>query len=220
MNNQQQSIYSTPWVANDIFYTKTVSLNLVGYGFYRHQKCSLQAWPSVGRDARKHTRLRQPQVNEASRASAIDLPSVPPHHHVLPQLRGACANDPVPFRNSAHAHFTPRVFWFYGAWCSLGGATASPRTTDSLTSYGVTWPTFKRRKYDQCPTYLIHSCAYYIALWNVWGRLHQQVVPVPNHHGTVTAGGTAVFLTPHPCTVTWARSIQFTPAHRTISQQS
>ena len=39
------------------------------------------------------------EFNDACQASAIDLPSVPPNHHVLSQSRCACANLTVPFRN-------------------------------------------------------------------------------------------------------------------------
>ena len=96
---------------------------------------------------------------------------------------------------ATHARLKPRVFWPYDAWRSRAIKDVLPPHEQLIRLHfnGVTWPTFKRRKYNHRTTYLIHICAAYIASWNVWGRSHQHVVPVPNHQSPVTSGGSALF---------------------------
>ena len=157
----------------------------------------MQAWNSAGREARKHAQLREQRVNEACRAVLSIFPlsrqTITCYHSQAAPAPTYCSiqklNPPA-----THARLKPRVCWLYDAWCSRAiKDVLPPLVLIGLHFNGVTWPTFKRRKYNHRTTYLIHSCAAYIALWNVWGRSHQHVVPVSNHHGPVTSGGSAVF---------------------------
>lgn len=145
----------------------------------------------------EHAQLQEQRVNEACRAV---LSIFPLSRQTITCYRSQAAPAPtycsIQKLNppATHARLASRVFWLYDAWYSRAIEDVLPPLEQLIRLHfnGVTWPTFKRRKFNHRTTYLIHSCAAYIALWNVWGRSHQHV-PVPNHHGPVTSGGSAVF---------------------------